>query len=519
IIQIEGLPMLSPLPLPRWLILACALALLGACSSHPEEEPLLFDFGEPDALEEIDGPDAFVEPDVEIELVEDVFEIPQGSVDGEACDGDLDCRGGTCIDSPDWQDGYCTTLSCTNFEDCASDGEDNRCFQAGGGQNFCVRMCTQHSDCREGYICRPIGYGSAFCAPNPSVDPDFENLEDYPFEVICQNPEESPANIEFEIAEETVAYMITPIARDGDRLRPNALYDEDDTRIINFRGENGFQAVTASLFGYVSPLIVPAAPQFTDQLKSGHHRLAVNTRSEELCHYLLQAETFGTRIDLNIYLAGVRNIDAASAAENANMQTVLAKFEEMYEQAGIEIGTVTFHDITGEDATRFSVIRSDTDVARLVALSKRPDDEDLALSMNIFFVSQFAFSDGGGAIGISMGLPGPAGLHGTPASGVVFTSEYMGREFRERGFGTVDGNEFTGIVLAHEVGHYLGLFHTTEQSSQGFDPLEDTPECREGFPSSCPDLGNMMFPLASIGNIEVTPDQAFVIGVNPLTKD
>jgi hypothetical protein len=506
-----------PLCSPRFL-LALLVSAAVACSSAPEEEPFVFfdleepgeaDGGLPDA-DQSDADDGTQPPD----------EVPvlTGAVDGEACTSNLDCRGGTCIDGPDWPDGYCTTLGCGSFADCASDGEDNRCFQGSGGQNFCVRMCRSNDDCREGYVCYPIGYNAAFCAPNPNVEPDFSRLDEAPFEVICHENIGNQVQIHYEIAEDTVSYMLTPIALNGGRLRPDSIYDADDNRIINFRAENAFQTVNASLFGYVTPLIVPAVPQFESQLQTGAHRLQINTRAPEVCHYLIESNSPGTRVDLNIYLVGVPGISAQSAPVNGDMQAVLAKFAELYEQAGIEVGEVTYQDITGDDADRFSIIRSDSDVARLVALSRQPENDNY-LSVNIFFTRQFAFSGGGGAIGISMGLPGPAGLHGTPSSGVVFTSEYMGTSFRERGFGTVDGNEFTGVILAHELGHYLGLFHTTEQNSQGFDPLLDTPECRSGFPSQCPDLGNMMFPLASIGNQTITADQAFVIGVNPLTKD
>ena len=60
------------------------------------------------------------------------------------------------------------------------------------------------------------------------------------------------------------------------------------------------------------------------------------------------------------------------------------------------------------------------------------------------------------------------GLNG---SGVVFTSDYMGGQQQDSSGELVDGNEFTASVLAHEVGHYLGLFHTTEQGGRDHDPL------------------------------------------------
>lgn len=59
--------------------------------------------------------------------------------------------------------------------------------------------------------------------------------------------------------------------------------------------------------------------------------------------------------------------------------------------------------------------------------------------------------------------------------------------------------ERAGAVLAHELGHYLGLFHTTESLwFMGYDPLSDTPECDRALfassPNACPDRPNLMFP-------------------------
>ncbi len=140
------------------------------------------------------------------------------------------------------------------------------------------------------------------------------------------------------------------------------------------------------------------------------------------------------------------------------------------------------------------------------------------LSANVFFVQAMDI-EGSGAIGISAGLPGPAALHGTQASGVVFTSEFLGDEVWG-GDDDVDGNEYTANVFAHEVGHYLGLFHTSEQFGNGHDPIDDTPECSGGsFPNNCDDANNLMFPYAGIDNRELTEGQSWVLQVNPLTKD
>lgn len=73
-----------------------------------------------------------------------------------------------------------------------------------------------------------------------------------------------------------------------------------------------------------------------------------------------------------------------------------------------------------------------------------------------------------------------------------------------------------GETMAHEAGHFLGLFHPVEAEFDKWDALPDTPEC----PSEqrcVEDLGrNLMFPfpvcsfVACLPQDEITPDQAGV---------
>ncbi|MCC7541768.1 MAG: hypothetical protein IT379_36450 [Deltaproteobacteria bacterium] len=74
-----------------------------------------------------------------------------------------------------------------------------------------------------------------------------------------------------------------------------------------------------------------------------------------------------------------------------------------------------------------------------------------------------------------------------------------------------------GEVLAHEVGHYIGLFHPFEQTYDSWDALDDTPECTTR--RMCIDMlsTNLMFPFSiceggtCVSTTELTSDQRGVM--------
>jgi hypothetical protein len=68
--------------------------------------------------------------------------------------------------------------------------------------------------------------------------------------------------------------------------------------------------------------------------------------------------------------------------------------------------------------------------------------------------------------------------------------------------GSISGNAYTGLVMAHEIGHYLGLFHIGE------DDLGDT--------NSEP--LNLMLPVAYGDNTRLTAQQSEVLASNPVMK-
>jgi hypothetical protein len=110
--------------------------------------------------------------------------------------------------------------------------------------------------------------------------------------------------------------------------------------------------------------------------------------------------------------------------------------------------------------------------------------------------------------GYSMGLPGPVAGDRANAAVIIATEVYAD----SGGFLNLDG---LATTLAHEMGHYLGLYHTSEPNGQLHDPIPDTPECTGGICDAA-FLDNIMTPGQGARRYLLTPGQGEVLRRHPL---
>lgn len=448
------------------------------------------------------------EPPLALPFEEDpVYEPTFDTPDGEACEEDGDCISGECLQDSRWPGGFCTTRGCASDAECAGDG-DQICLGHPYQGAICVEGCSLSNPetCRAGYQCQPIDDQKGWCGPPNSIP----TANSHPFEIHCADTFNGTAMIPYTIGESTTSYMVVPHTQGDTWIQPTRI--NTPSGYINFADTNRFQISMFAYYG-LNPVLVPAAPYLEDQFETGDHIFQVRSNSSSVCLWVIESEGPPTEIDVNLYVVGLegKGLTAMTAPTHRNLQAVLASAEEILSQAGISLGTVRYREIPPSAASRYSTIRSDQDIAAILTFTEYPGpSESDATSLNVMLTERFTY----GPLGVSMGAPGAAGVHGEWYSGVVVSTEYMG-------VGGGQGNEYTAVTFAHELGHFLGLEHTSEQGGETFDYLPDTPECTSydnRRPWNCPDWGNLMFPLADADNRDLSNGQSFVIQSNPLTR-
>ena len=215
-------------------------------------------------------------------------------------------------------------------------------------------------------------------------------------------------------------------------------------------------------------------------------------------------------LKLNIFVAsGINGITTVAQAEaDAEISGARQVLRKVYKK-NVVTGLLLHINITIVPASFFDI---ETEAEQDEMLSTYPETQTHD-AMNIFIVNSLALFPEA-VIGLSAGLPGPFNRQGTIVSGTL-------AEYQFDGDGTI-----LGFILAHEIGHFLGLFHTTQldqsfSSIVGSDPISDTPLCTtqalsDGGIDACPDRENLMFPAVALTkNPDFSTGQGNVVKYSP----
>jgi hypothetical protein len=238
----------------------------------------------------------------------------------------------------------------------------------------------------------------------------------------------------------------------------------------------------------------------------------------------LARDEVGLRLDLNVYYVGAAALQPEGTRGPPLLEAALEHVERLFEPADIFLGEVRQLSVPGQLAERGSDAAQgevSAGFARLISqyqvLPELPALLQLSAgaantALDVFLIGDIESTTGSEVGGIAGGTPVAFGMHGGPGSGIVIAADMFVLE---------GAAEALGRTLAHEIGHALGLFHTTEPNGLVFDALPDTPSCplsRDANGNGALDAeecaadggDNLMFSTSDAGDV-LTPDQVALL--------
>jgi len=204
----------------------------------------------------------------------------------------------------------------------------------------------------------------------------------------------------------------------------------------------------------------------------------------------------------------------------SDISVALIIMKRIYSKNGI---TLTINDTITISDTKYAAVSGTFTNSTTSALVSQGMTE----GVNLFFIKDYSDSE---YLGNAAGIPGSMGIANSWNGVLISLSAHAS--------GATLKSQLLGETAAHEMGHQLGLFHTTETGGTVFDILTDTAEClnstkdfdRNGKMSAeeCEGYGgeNLMFWTAwntssrSAGNKQETlsSHQQHVLKYSPIAK-
>ena len=277
----------------------------------------------------------------------------------------------------------------------------------------------------------------------------------------------------FVVPEDGVSFLLSIFLGSNYNIKFDSLTDPSGKDILSASSTpNLYDASSGNIGtpGYAN-VLVPQSPSFS--AKAGTWTFKANTNDRVSIALRTGSTSSAATITIQPYITGT--IWSAS-----DISVALIIMKRIYSKNGI---TLTINDTITISDTQYTKVSKTFINSTTSALVSQGVTE----GVNLFFIEDYSVSDN---LGNAPGIPGSMGTANSWNGVLISLAAH-----------DVSGNtldsQLLGETAAHEMGHQLGLFHTTESGGTVFDILTDTAECRNGNISAeeCEGYGaeNVMF--------------------------
>ena len=262
----------------------------------------------------------------------------------------------------------------------------------------------------------------------------------------------------FVIPDNGISFLLSIFLDNNNEVAFKSLTDPDGTDILNssstpnlYFDASGSSGSNVIKYGYAN-VLVPQSPSFSAKAGTWTFTAYNNDRVK------IALRTGNTPSDATI---AVQPFITGTTWSVEEISDALSIMSGIYLTNGVTLTIKSAITITEAEYSAVSPSFTNTTTSALV----KQGSSD---AVNIFFIEDYSGS-GSGMLGNAAGMPGSMGdvnsWNGVIASLTAHATAT-----------TLDA-QLLGETAAHEMGHQLGLFHTTEKQGTVFDILSDTPEC------------------------------------------
>jgi hypothetical protein len=264
--------------------------------------------------------------------------------------------------------------------------------------------------------------------------------------------EDGYLNGSFVVPNDGISFLLSTFLDNNSSVGFYSLTDPDGTNILSSSSVLYGKVSGSSLRGGYgnANVLVPQSPSFSAKAGTWTFKNYNNDRVK----LVMRSGTTPSNaiIDIQPYITGT-TWSASDISEALSIMSVI------YAKNGITLNIKSTITISGSQYA--SVSRSPTNSITSALISQGSSE-----AVNLFFIEEYSDAT---LLGNASGIPGSMKMANS-WNGVL-------NSLTAHATGSTLYSQLLGETVAHEMGHQLGLFHTSERGGTSFDILSDTPEC------------------------------------------